>query len=103
MKNDKEKNKDKKNKGRYLSPSFRKGAVKEKKEEDEGGFKINLIAAENDDDDEDTKSPSPNKHKKNKKKEEKESQILQQLKMIQKKKKNQNIEAPHIQFQMNVK
>ena len=72
MKNDKEKNKDKKNKGRYLSPSFRKGAVKEKKEEDEGGFKINLIAAENDDDDEDTKSPSPNKHKKNKKKEEKE-------------------------------
>ena len=72
MKNDKEKNKDKKNKGRYLSPSFRKGGVKEKKEEDDGGFKINLIAAENDDDDEDTKSPSPNKHKKNKKKEEKE-------------------------------
>jgi serine/threonine protein phosphatase PrpC len=70
MKKDKEK--DKKHKDRYLSPSFRKGGVKEKKEEDDGGFKINLIAAENDDDDEDTKSPSPNKHKKNKKKEEKE-------------------------------
>ena len=98
MKKDKEK--DKKHKDRYLSPSFRKGAVKEKKEEDEGGFKINLIAAENDDD-EDTKSPSPNKHKKNKKKKKKKNQILQQLKMIQK--KNQNIEDPHIQFQMNVK
>ena len=80
MKNDKEKNKDKKNKGRYLSPSFRKGAVKEKKEEDEGGFKINLIAAENDDDDEDTKSPSPNKHKKNKKKEEKEKPNITTIK-----------------------
>ena len=80
MKNDKEKNKDKKNKGRYLSPSFRKGAEKEKKEEEEGGFKINLIAAENDDDDEDTKSPSPNKHKKNKKKEEKEKPNITTIK-----------------------
>ncbi len=71
MKND-ESEKDKKNKGRFLSPSFRKGAVKEKKEEeDEGGFKINLIAAENDDDDE-SKSPSPPKAKKGKKKEDKE-------------------------------
>ena len=78
MKKDKEK--DKKHKDRYLSPSFRKGAVKEKKEEDEGGFKINLIAAENDDDDEDTKSPSPNKHKKNKKKEEKEKPNITTIK-----------------------
>ena len=71
MKNDKEKDKEKKHKTRYLSPSFRKGAGKEKKvDEDDGGFKINLIAAE--DDDEEPKSPSPNKHKKNKKKEEKE-------------------------------
>ena len=73
MKNDKENDKDKKHKTRYLSPSFRKGAVKEKKEEEEdGGFKINLIEAE--DDDEEPKSPSPNKHKKNKKKEEKEKE-----------------------------
>ena len=80
MKSEKEKDKDKKHKNRYLSPSFRKGAVKEKKEEDEGGFKINLIAAENDDDDEDTKSPSPNKHKKNKKKEEKEKPNITTIK-----------------------
>ena len=41
----KDKEKDKKNKQRYLSPSFRKGAVKEKKEEeDDGDFKINLIS-----------------------------------------------------------
>ena len=78
MKKDKEK--DKKHKDRYLSPSFRKGGVKEKKEEDDGGFKINLIAAENDDDDEDTKSPSPNKHKKNKKKEEKEKPNITTIK-----------------------
>ena len=69
MKNESEK--DKKNKGRFLSPSFRKGAVKDKKEEeDDGGFKINLMAAGNDDDDE-SKSPSPPKPKKGKKKEEK--------------------------------
>ena len=44
------KDKDKKNKGRYLSPSFRKGVVKEKKEdkEDDGEFKINLICADDD-------------------------------------------------------
>ena len=43
-KKEKDKDKEKKNKARYLSPSFRKGAVKEKKEEDDdGGFKINLI------------------------------------------------------------
>ena len=40
---DKEKVKEKKNKTRFLSPSFRKGVVKEKKqEEDDGEFKINL-------------------------------------------------------------
>ena len=72
-KKEKDKDKEIKNKARYLSPSFRKGAVKEKKEEDDdGGFKINLISAE---DDEESKSPSPNKHrrqsKKNKEKEDK--------------------------------
>ena len=62
---DKDKEKEKKSKQRYLSPSFRKGAVKEKKEEDnddDGDFKINLISAEPDDDKEPS-SPSP-KHKK---------------------------------------
>ena len=70
MNNDKDK--DKKNKGRFLSPSFRKGAVKEKKEEeeDDGEFKINLIAA---DDDDESKSPSPAKHRKKIKKDDKES------------------------------
>ena len=52
-----EKEKDKKGKDRFLSPSFRKGVVKDKKEEeDDGEFKINLIAAENDDDGEESKS-----------------------------------------------
>ena len=38
----KDKEKEKKNKQRFLSPSFRKGVVKEKKEEEEEGeFKIN--------------------------------------------------------------
>ena len=61
----KDKDKDKKNKQRYLSPSFRKGAVKEKKEEEEDNdFKINLISAEPDDDEKEPKSPSPPKHKK---------------------------------------
>ena len=65
---DKEKDKEKKSKSRYLSPSFRKGVVKEKKEEDDdGGFKINLISAEPEDDE--PKSPSPPKHKKGKRKE----------------------------------
>ena len=64
-----EKEKDKKGKDRFLSPSFRKGVVKDKKEEeDDGEFKINLIAAENDDDGEESKSPSPNKHRKKNKK-----------------------------------
>ena len=61
----KDKEKEKKSKQRYLSPSFRKGAVKEKKEgdndDDDGDFKINLISAEPDDDKEPS-SPSP-KHK----------------------------------------
>ena len=62
----KDKDKDKKNKQRYLSPSFRKGAVKEKKEEenDDGDFKINLISAEPEEEVEEPKSPSPPKHKK---------------------------------------
>ena len=62
------KDKEKSNKGRYLSPSFRKGVVKDKKEEkddDDDGFKINLIKADDDEEDEkdDTKSPSKNKKK----------------------------------------
>ena len=72
----KDKEKDKKSKTRFLSPSFRKGVVKEKKEEEEEGeFKINLINAEMDDEEEkeESKSPSPSKHKKGtKKKDEKE-------------------------------
>ena len=61
----KDKDKDKKNKQRFLSPSFRKGAVKEKKEEDDDGdFKINLISAEPEEEVEEPKSPSPPKHKK---------------------------------------
>ena len=67
----KEKDKDKKNKGRYLSPSFRKGVVKEKKEDDDdGGFKINLISAEPEDDE--PKSPSPQKHEKKRKEDQKD-------------------------------
>ena len=66
---DKDKDKEKKNKGRFLSPSFRKGVVKDKKEnDDDGGFKINLISAEPEDDE--PKSPSPPKHKKGKRKDE---------------------------------
>ena len=62
------KDKEKSNKGWYLSPSFRKGVVKDKKEEkddDDGGFKINLIKADDDEEDEkdDSKSPSKNKKK----------------------------------------
>ena len=60
------KDKEKSGKGRYLSPSFRKGVVKEKKEEeDEGGFKINLIKADDDEeeDEKEVKSPSKNKRK----------------------------------------
>ena len=64
---DKGKDKEKKNKTRYLSPSFRKGVVKEKKEEeDEGEFKINLINADVEDDNEEAeepRSPSPKKQK----------------------------------------
>ena len=45
-------NKDKQNKGRCLSPSFRKGnIIKQNTEEDsdDGDFKINLIEAEDED------------------------------------------------------
>ncbi len=70
--------KEKKNKTRFLSPSFRKGVVKEKKEEEnDGEFKINLINADVEDDNEEAeepKSPSPKKQKdsKNSPKKEKE-------------------------------
>ena len=86
-----EKEKDKKNKDRFLSPSFRKGVVKEKKEEeDDGEFKINLIAAGNDDDGDESKSPSPNKHRKKNKKEEKENLNLVPVKEDPKDKKDQS-------------
>ena len=85
-----EKEKDKKSKDRFLSPSFRKGVVKEKKEEeDDGEFKINLIAAGDDDGDE-SKSPSPNKHRKKNKKEDKENLNLVPVKEDPKDKKDQN-------------
>ena len=84
-----EKEKDKKSKDRFLSPSFRKGVVKEKKEEeDDGDFKINLIAAENDDDGDESKSPSPNKHRKKNKKEDKENINLVPVKEDPKDKKD---------------
>ena len=68
------KDKEKEKKVRYLSPSFRKGAVKEKKEEEEeSDFKINLIKADDDDDEEEgSKSPSKNKRKSVKGKDDKE-------------------------------
>ena len=52
-----ESEKDKKNKTRYLSPSFKKGVVKENPEEDE--FKLNLISTGEDGDR--STSPSPKK------------------------------------------
>ena len=86
-----EKEKDKKSKDRFLSPSFRNGVVKDKKEEeDDGEFKINLIAAENDDDGEESKSPSPTKHRKKNKKEDKDNINLVPLKDDPKDKKDQN-------------
>ena len=57
---DKEKEKEK-SKNRYLSPSFRKGVVKEKEEEDDGDFKINLMKV---DDEEEDFPKSPSKHRK---------------------------------------
>ena len=68
------KDKEKEKKVRYLSPSFRKGMVKEKKEEEEeSDFKINLIKADDDDDEEEgSKSPSKNKRKSVKGKDDKE-------------------------------
>ena len=80
MKKDKDKDKEKesKKKQRYLSPSFRKGGVKEKEKDeedsDDGDFKINLIEA--DDDDDDTKSPSPPKKKSDKRKSQEDSKII---------------------------
>ena len=68
------KDKEKSSKGRYLSPSFRKGVVKDKKEdEEESDFKINLIKADDEEEDEkDSKSPSKNKKKSGKEKDDKE-------------------------------
>ena len=71
------KDKEKSGKGRFLSPSFRKGMVKEKKEEEEeGDFKINLIKADDDEeeDEKETKSPSKNKKKSIKGKEDKDNE-----------------------------
>ena len=71
------KDKEKSGKGRFLSPSFRKGMVKEKKEEEEeGDFKINLIKADDDEeeDEKETKSPSKNKKKSIKGKEDKDKE-----------------------------
>ncbi len=73
----KDKDKEKNAKGRYLSPSFRKGVVKEKKEEDndDDGFKINLMKADDDEDEKDvSKSPSKNKKKSSKAKDSKEKE-----------------------------
>ena len=70
-----DKDKEKSSKGRYLSPSFRKGVVKDKKddEEEESDFKINLIKADDEEEDEkDSKSPSKNKKKSVKDKDKKE-------------------------------
>ena len=68
------KGKEKSEKKSYLSPSFKKGVVKEKKEdEDEGDFKINLMKADDEEEDEkDSKSPSKNKKKSKKDKDDKE-------------------------------
>ena len=63
---DKGKDKEKKNKTRFLSPSFRKGVVKEKKEEDDGEFKINLINADVEDDNEEAEEPKSTSPKKQK-------------------------------------
>ena len=91
-----EKEKDKKGKDRFLSPSFRKGVVKDKKEEeDDGEFKINLIAAENDDDGEESKSPSPNKHRKKNKKEDKENINLVPVKEDKKDPHNRRSSVSH--------
>ena len=71
------KDKEKSTKGRYLSPSFRKGVVKEKKEEDndDDGFKINLMKADDDEDEKDvSKSPSKYKKKSSKAKDSKEKE-----------------------------
>ena len=71
------KDKEKEKKVRYLSPSFKKGVVKEKKEdpnEEESDFKINLIKADDDEEEDEkdgSKSPSKHKRKSTKGKEEK--------------------------------
>ena len=73
-------NNKKEKKVRYLSPSFKKGAVKDKKEEkvekkdEDGDFKINLLNVEEEDEIE-SKSPSPSKHKKGHKKKDGKSSV----------------------------
>ena len=65
MKKDKDRDKEKKSKTRYLSPSFRKGVVKEKKEdEEEGEFKINLINADVEEENEEGEEPKISSPKK---------------------------------------
>ena len=65
MKKDKDRDKEKKSKTRYLSPSFRKGVVKEKKEdEEEGEFKINLINADIEEENEEGEEPKISSPKK---------------------------------------
>ena len=67
-KKEKDKDKEKKSNDRFLSPSFRKGAIKDKKEKEEKGdeFKINLFNAEdeNEEEIEESKNSSSKKHKK---------------------------------------
>jgi len=78
MKKEKDKDKDSKKKQRYLSPSFRKGAIpketKKEEDSDDGDFKINLIEAEEDEDE--SKSPSPPKKKSDKRKSQDENKII---------------------------
>lgn len=68
MKEDK-KDKEKKSKQRFLSPSFRRGGMKEssnkpKEDDDDGEFRINLFAAGGEEEEEnESKSPSPVKHR----------------------------------------
>lgn len=62
MKSEKDKEKEKKSKSRLISPSFRRGSLrdeKKKEENEEGEFHLNLISAGDYEDDDESKSPSP--------------------------------------------
>ena len=64
---EKDSDKDKKNKSRYLSPSFRKGVVKDNKEEgDNGEFKIDLLNADAEEDNEEVEEKRAPSLKQNK-------------------------------------